>query len=507
MRAFQKGTWILPNGFDAATLARSRLAVRARASAGWDRLVRIGYAAGTVTHQRDFAVALPGLIRVLEMRAQVRLVLFRAKHGPELVVVDEFEALAPFADRIEWRDKVELAALPDELARFDINIAPLELGNPFCEAKSELKYFEAALVDVPTVASPTGPFARCIEHGRNGLLAADDEAWQQCLLRLVDDGDYRIGMGRQACLACLWPFGPERRIDRAESFLRQVRGGLAGAQAFALDALRDRVLPAPAGIPLTPAELLFRNDRLGEARVTVIVPCYNYADFVIAALESVRLQTLDLLDLVVVDDASTDPLTTELILAWARAHAARFNRLLVLRHGENAGLSAARNTGFAAAETPFVLPLDADNRLHEACCATLLEALAPTRAAFAYASLQMFEAGDAVFCNEPYRPMRLVGGNYIDAMALIGKWAWAAAGGYDMPRTMGWEDFDLWCKLVELGQFGLHVDQVLADYRVHGGSMVANKVEVATNKQAMVALIEHRHPWLRLSSRGPQERV
>jgi glycosyltransferase involved in cell wall biosynthesis len=507
MRAFQKGTYILPNGFDAETLTRSRRAVRARAQGAQDGLVRIGYAAGTVTHQKDFAVALPGLVRVLDMRPDVRLVLFRAKDGPELVVVDEFDALAPFAGRIEWRDKVDLAHLPAELARFDINIAPLEVGNPFCEAKSELKYFEAALVDVPTVASPTGPFARCIDHGRTGMLAADDEEWQQCLLRLVDDADLRRAMGRRAYMACIWPFGPQRRVEIVESFLRQVSGGIAGAQAFALDALRERSQDAFHGIATVPSELLFCADRMGDAQVTVIVPCYNYAEFIIEALESVRAQTLTPLDLIVVDDASTDPLATDLILEWARTHEARFNRLLILRHVDNAGLSAARNSGFAAAETPFVLPLDADNRLHAACCATLLAALAPTRAAFAYASVQMFGAADSVFCNEPYRPMRLVGGNYIDAMALIGKWAWVAAGGYSMPRTMGWEDFDLWCRLVELGQYGLHVDQVLAEYRVHGGSMVSNLVEVDVNKQKMVALVEQLHPWLRLSSRKPHERV
>jgi glycosyltransferase involved in cell wall biosynthesis len=507
MRAFQKATFVLPNGFDAQTLARARRAVRMRARSAQDGLIRIGYAAGTVTHQKDFAVALPGLIRVLQMRPPVRLVLFRARSGPELVVVDEFEALAPFADRIEWRDKVELAELPAELARFDINIAPLEVGNPFCEAKSELKYFEAALVDVPTVASPTGPFARCIAHGRTGMLAADDEDWTHCLLRLVDDAALRRQIGRHAYEACLWPFGPQRRTDLVESFLRQVAGGIVGAQAFALDALRAAAPQPPQPSARVAAEVLFAIDRMDDAQVTVIVPCYNYAEFVIEALESVRAQTLSPLDLIVVDDASSDPLATDLIVAWVRTHEQRFNRVMVLRHNENAGLSAARNTGFAAAETPFVLPLDADNRLHAGCCAALLEALAPSRAAFAYASVRMFGAADSVFCNEPYRPMRMVGGNYIDAMALIGKWAWAAAGGYTMPRSMGWEDFDLWCRLVELGQFGLHVDQVLAEYRVHGGSMVSNLVEIDINKQKMVELVEQRHPWLRLSSRKPHERV
>jgi hypothetical protein len=53
----------------------------------------------------------------------------------------------------------------------------------------------------------------------------------------------------------------------------------------------------------------------------------------------------------------------------------------------------------------------------------------------------------------------------------------------------------------------VHVKQLLGEYRVHGASMVSTMVEVDTNKQAMVALVEQRHDWLRLSSRDPHERV
>src|SRR5438270_307388 len=80
----------------------------------------------------------------------------------------------------------------------DINLAPLEPSNPFCEAKSELKFFEAAVVGVPTIASATEPFAAAIEDGVSGLLANDAEGWRRALDLLVSSKDRRRAIGAAA---------------------------------------------------------------------------------------------------------------------------------------------------------------------------------------------------------------------------------------------------------------------------------------------------------------------
>ena len=101
---------------------------------------------------------------------------------------------------------------PPELLRAiagtDINLAPLELGNPFCEAKSELKFFEAAIVGVPTIASATEPFAAAIEDGVSGLLAADAQGWRRALDLLVSSDERRRAIGTAAKQRALARFGP-----------------------------------------------------------------------------------------------------------------------------------------------------------------------------------------------------------------------------------------------------------------------------------------------------------
>jgi glycosyltransferase involved in cell wall biosynthesis/SAM-dependent methyltransferase len=494
LRALDRITFVLPNLFDAATLRTSRLAVRQRSQSG-DGIVRIGYATGTRTHQRDFFNAALALERVLVERPQCRLVLFHdPDSGRPLLDVAEFSNLARLTEQIEWRDRVSLAGLPHELARFDINLAPLEVGNPFCEAKSELKFVEASLVEVCTIASPTGPLRRAIRDRETGRLANTPEEWADALRELIDDPALRGRMAHAAYLDVLARFGPETGTTSLRSLLEQLSGNEAAARAFQLD-LHRRQMPAARGVALPDSEVVFASDTLGEAEVTVAIPLYNYVGYVIEALESVHAQSLQSLDLVVVDDASTDG-SLAAAVDWSQRHAGRFNRVVVLRNRRNAGLGLSRNAGFDAAETPFVLPLDADNRLRPACCAVCLEVIRASGAAFAYPSLQRFGDSTAVMGLEPFQPMRFVSGNYIDAMAMIAKSAWAAVGGYDDIRPNGWDDYELWCSFVERGLWGVQVPQILAEYRVHARSMLRTMTDERTNKLRVIGELERRHPWL-----------
>ncbi|MCK0198405.1 glycosyltransferase [Ancylobacter sp. 6x-1] len=497
MRWAGKPTFILPNGFDDATHDLSLLAARK-----WrderDGLIRIGYAGGSRTHQKDFGLAVPGIAAALRNNPDCRLVLFRTADGKTpLVDVEEFPELVPLAGQIEWRPMRKLPDLPWEMARFDINLAPLEFGNVFCEAKSELKFFEAALVDVPTVASPTGPFRRAIVHGETGFLAASPEDWTRYLQCLVESPELRRTMAHRAYHATLSTFGPRRRMLQLGTVLDQLDTRSRAARGFALAAARART---PAPLPtIYPSEVAFEHDSGGLAEVTVIIPSHNYEHYVVEALDSVAAQTLETLDLVVVDDASPDR-SLEVTVAWARRNAARFNRIVVLKNERNYGLGPSRNVGFDAARSPYVLPLDADNRLQPECCELLLAAIRNTTKAFVYPTIQHFDASSALISNVPYCAQHLAAGNYIDAMALISKEAWAMVGGYDHVR-FGWEDYDLWCRFAELGLAGEWVPEVLADYRVHAASMLRQQTTVTQNYMTLMRDFERRHPWVGLVDR------
>jgi SAM-dependent methyltransferase/TolA-binding protein len=498
IREYQKVAFVLPNGFDEAAHMASRLAVRHRRVTHHETTIRIGYASGSRTHQRDFGQLADGIARLLLERSDCLLVLFRDPISLEPVLhPGEFPALATCVQQIEWRDMVPLDLLPQEIARFDINLVPLEIGNPFCEAKSELKYFEAALVEVCSAASRTGPMERVIRDRVNGLLIGTVDAWYDGLRELAANQAMRHRMGHAAYLDVLWRFGPQRRAELVVSLLDQLSGGEAAARAFELE-LRRTHRPVPS-FDFSQSSVIFISDNQRASEVCVILPLHNYAHYVGEALESVRRQTIRDLDLVIVEDCSTDN-SMQVALDWSHTNAERFNRLVVIQNQNNAGLARSRNVGFDAAETPYILPLDADNRLLSECCEVLLRALQASRAAFAYPRIQCFGDASHIIGEESFSPARFSGGNYIDAMALIGKWAWAAVGGYAHIQN-GWEDYDFWCRCVEHGFWGVQVPEVLAEYRVHQQSMLKTRTDHHENKLKLIRELNAEHTWLSIPYR------
>ena len=107
-------------------------------------------------------------------------------------------------------------------------------------------------------------------------------------------------------------------------------------------------------------QIVFTSDRGKCARVAVVMPLFNYAHLVTASLDSVATQTTESVELIVVNDASTDT-SRSVALEWLKRHSARFYRTVLLSCDVNRGLAASRNAGVRCARAPLFFPLDADN--------------------------------------------------------------------------------------------------------------------------------------------------
>src|SRR5436853_199710 len=125
--------------------------------------------------------------------------------------------------------------------------------------------------------------------------------------------------------------------------------------------------------------LLYEHVAGEAADVAVIIPLYNYEQYVEECLASVIQQDLQRLSIVVVDDCSTDG-GGEMAVTLLKQHVDRFAAARVIRHRRNQGLAMSRNSGIVWSSEPFVFMLDADNLIRPPALSRLLEALGCSQA-------------------------------------------------------------------------------------------------------------------------------
>ncbi|MFA5493687.1 MAG: glycosyltransferase [Porticoccaceae bacterium] len=230
--------------------------------------------------------------------------------------------------------------------------------------------------------------------------------------------------------------------------------------------------------------------------VSVIVPAWNAASFIGECLASAIAQDHADLEILVIDDASSDA-TADRVATLAAADA----RISLIRHASNRGVSAARNTGLAAASGAYVAFLDADDRWHPTKIARQLAALAATSdAALVFTACRAIDARGAVTDQNLSRGRAIPLGRIdlkdfiirryplITSSVLVERGSLDAAGHFDTSLAVG-EDFDLWARILNRYPQA-YVPDPLTDYRMHGASATADRLR---NRLSKVQVLEKIH--------------
>ncbi len=210
--------------------------------------------------------------------------------------------------------------------------------------------------------------------------------------------------------------------------------------------------------------------------VSVVIPCYNHARFLGAAIESALGQTHVPVEMVVVDDGSTD--ATPCI---AQEVAARDEHVRYVWQ-ENRGLAAARNAGLRASSGRFLIFLDADDRLLPEAAEEGLRCFeARPACAFVYGAYRWIKE-DGSFYDDGWAASRIYENHYAEmlrrnyiamhATVMYRRGPLEAAGGFDSSLA-ACEDYDLYLRLTRA--FPIHCHrQPVAEYRMHGENMSNN---------------------------------
>jgi glycosyltransferase involved in cell wall biosynthesis len=210
----------------------------------------------------------------------------------------------------------------------------------------------------------------------------------------------------------------------------------------------------------------------GGARklVSVVIPCYNYGAYVREAAASALAQTLQDIEVIIVENGSTDPDTLRVVKEIEQE-----GRVRVVWLTPNQGLPYARNAGFEVANGEYVCSLDADDLFEPTYLEKAVALLETDRSVgFAYSWVQLFGTQDSIWQTRDFDPEDALGDNHTSVSAVFRRDDWLLAGRYDPSMHGGYDDWEFWIRLAMLGRRGRSIPEPLLRHRKHGSNMTGD---------------------------------
>lgn len=218
--------------------------------------------------------------------------------------------------------------------------------------------------------------------------------------------------------------------------------------------------------------------------VTVIIPVYNMADFLQETLSSVAAVDYPHLEVIIVDDGSTD-CSGEI----ARRFCEQDDRFHYHRQ-DNAGVAAARNHALRLARGEYILPVDADDLIHPAYIAEAVDVLQQHPGVkVVYARAEYFGERDGEWKLPVFSLHRLAMHNQIYVSAVYRREDALRFGGY-CEQLSGREDWDFWLSMLKYGGDVRQLDQVRLYYRIRP---MSKRISDRKGKKERIALLNRRH--------------
>lgn len=209
------------------------------------------------------------------------------------------------------------------------------------------------------------------------------------------------------------------------------------------------------------------ND-LNKPTVAVVIPCWNYAKYLKECVDSVVNQTYKANEIIIVDDGSPDN-TTEVAQNLITKYPDSNIKYLAKQNG---GLSSARNAGISISKSKYIQCLDADDKLVPGAIEEHIK-LMEDDMTIAQCALMEFGERHVVMIPIKTNLERVMQSNTIYCNAMFSKKAWSMVGGYDESEVMrlGYEDWEFWIRLLEMGCYVRASDFIALRYRAHEGQM------------------------------------
>ncbi len=339
-------------------------------------------------------------------------------------ILDAIKAL-DLESRVTILQHVSDGKLPEVYATHDIFLMPSTKSTDDREGFG-IVALEAALFGLPVIATNQPGVDEAVVQGRTGLLIDDTiPDLAKAIVDLANDESLRHQLGRDGRERVIAEFTREKTMS-----------------VFQNTTIND----------LTPS---MRESAL----VSVVIPTYQHANTIGRCIESVLGQTYSPIEIIVVNDGSTDN-TAEVL--------AKFDGNIHVIRQENAGANPARNRGLAEARGEFVMFCDADVVMKPGMIESFVQHLiVHPEASYAYGG---FKFGWKVFRGVPFSGDRLRKMNFIHTTSLVRRKDFP---GFD-PAIRRFQDWDVWLTMLEQHNIGVLVPGVWCDVLIDGESRIGS---------------------------------
>jgi glycosyltransferase involved in cell wall biosynthesis len=227
----------------------------------------------------------------------------------------------------------------------------------------------------------------------------------------------------------------------------------------------DPTNPDYTNTPFSPQRPCFDyqlSDRTAAPRVTIVTPFYNTGPIFQETAASVLRQSLQQWEWLIVNDGSSEAESLALLQEYRSCDP----RIRVIDHPVNRGLSAARNTGFRAARTPYVVQLDSDDLLEPTAVEKWTWCLESyPEFAFVKGYTVNFGAIHRLWERGFHDGSAFLEDNLVTPTSAVRVSIHAAVGGYDEANRGGLEDWDFWLRCANAGYWGGSTPEYLDWYR------------------------------------------
>lgn len=219
--------------------------------------------------------------------------------------------------------------------------------------------------------------------------------------------------------------------------------------------------------------------------ISVVIPFYNDGEYIDEAVDSILEQTYTHIEIIIVNDGSTDPKSIEKLANYQRP------KTKVL-HKENGHLASARNYGIRYARGEYVLLLDADDKFEKTFiekAKSILDNNKNAAAVSAYAEL-FGRLNNIIVSFDGGTADNFVFRNNAVACALIRKRVWEEVGGYNEDMQEGFEDWDFWLSVTQKGWEIKIIPEPLFKYRQKTTSMLQDSQK---KRPELIRFLVQRH--------------